>query len=183
MALPPRRLHVDQAESRPVDEQTVRTTYPYKREPPPAQEQALALVVRRCRQLYNAGLHERGAAWHRCGVDSTAARQRAQLPEGKVVRLEDRDVHSHVRHDVLPRLDRAVQAFFRRVKAGETPGDPRVHGANRDHSCTYQQFGNGATIDNSFLVRSKIGRVALRWSRPLAGIPQTLTLSRDADGS
>ncbi|HEV2457336.1 MAG TPA: hypothetical protein VGS80_03150 [Ktedonobacterales bacterium] len=29
----------------------------------------------------------------------------------------------------------------------------------------YKQFGNGATLDNGFLVLSKIGRLAVRWSR------------------
>jgi putative transposase len=31
-------------------------------------------------------------------------------------------------------------------------------------------------------VLSKIGRVALRWSRPLEGTPKTVTISREADG-
>jgi putative transposase len=47
---------------------------------------------------------------------------------------------------------------------------------------TYKQFGNGATLDHGFLMLSKIGRIALRWSRPLEGIPKTVTISREADG-
>jgi putative transposase len=31
-------------------------------------------------------------------------------------------------------------------------------------------------------VLSKIGRIAVRWSRPLEGAPKTVTLSREADG-
>jgi putative transposase len=37
-------------------------------------------------------------------------------------------------------------------------------------------------LDNGFLVLSKIGRIALRWSRPLEGVPKTVTVSREADG-
>ncbi len=37
-------------------------------------------------------------------------------------------------------------------------------------------------FENGFLVLSKIGRVAVRWSRPLAGTPKTVTIAREADG-
>ena len=80
------------------------------------------------------------------------------------------------------RVDRAFQAFFRRMKSGETPGYPRFQGRERFNSLTYPQYGNGATLDNGFLVLSKIGRVAVRWSRPLEGTPKTVTISREADG-
>jgi putative transposase len=83
---------------------------------------------------------------------------------------------------VVQRVDRAFQAFFRRVKAGETPGYPRFHGRDRYNSLTYPQFGNGAQLDNGLLVLSKIGRIAVRWSRPLEGTPKTVTISREADG-
>jgi putative transposase len=161
---------------------TVRKAYQYKLQPTAEQGQAMEFVLRRCRELYNAGLQERREAWQKCGVSITAASQSAQLPEIKDLCPENRDVHSQVLQDVLTRLDRAFQAFFRRVRAGETPGYPRFHGANRDDSFTYKQFGNGATLDNGFLVLSKIGRIAVRWSRPMAGTPKTVTISREADG-
>jgi putative transposase len=165
-----------------MDEQAVRKSFTYKLKPTPEQEQALAFVLRRCRELYNAALQERRDAWHQCGVSVTAAGQSAQLPAVKEVRPEYHDIHSQVLQDVLTRLDRAFQAFFRRVKAGETPGYPRFQGASRYNSFTYKQFGNGAALDNGFLVLSKIGRIALRWSRPLEGTPKTVTVSREADG-
>src|SRR5215831_5993178 len=105
-----------------MDEQTVtvRKTYTYKLQPTPEQEQALALVVRRCRELYHAGRQERRDAWQQCGVSSTAAEQSAQLPAIKEERPEYRDIHSQVLQDALTRLERALQACFRRVQAGET---------------------------------------------------------------
>jgi putative transposase len=48
------------------------------------------------------------------------------------------------------------------VRQGETPGYARFHGRTRYNSVTYPQFGNGATLDNGFLVLSKIGRLAVR---------------------
>jgi putative transposase len=166
-----------------MDQQhSVRKTFKYKLMPMPEQERALAFVLRRCRELYNAALQERHDAWHKCRVSITLASQSAQLPAIKEVRPEYRDLHSQVLQDVLKRLDRAFQAFFRRVQAGEAPGYPRFRGANRYNSFTYKQFGNGAAVDNGFLVLSKLGRIAVRWSRPLAGTPKTVTISKEADG-
>jgi putative transposase len=165
-----------------MDEPAVRKTFKYKLKPTPQQEQAMEFVLRRCRELYNAALQERRDAWEKCGVSITVASQSAQLPAVKEVRAEYHDIHSQVLQDVLTRLDRAFQAFFRRVKAGETPGYPRFQGATRYNSFTYKQFGNGAMLDNGFLVLSKIGRIALRWSRPIEGTPKTVTISREADG-
>ncbi len=81
---------------------------------------------------------------------------------------------------LAPRHD--YQAFFRRVKAGQTPGFPRFHGRDRYHSFTYKEYGNGARLDTGFLVLSKIGRIAVRWSRPLEGVPKTVTIAQEADG-
>jgi len=144
----------------------VRKTYQDQLVPTAEQEDALACVVRRCRDLYTAGLQERSSAWQQCGVSSTAASQRAQLPALKDVRPESeyREVHAQVLHDVLTRLDRAFAACLRRVQAAETPGYPRLHSANRYHSFTYQQLGTGATLDNGLLVLAKLGRRAVRWS-------------------
>ena len=165
-----------------MEQHTTHKTYKYKLTPTPEQERAMAFVVRRCRELYNAALQERRDAWQKCSVSITAASQSAQLPAIKEVRPEYRDIHSQVLQEVLTRLERAFQAFFRRVRAGEAPGYPRFQGANRYTSFTYKQFGNGATLDNGFLVLSKIGRIAVRWSRPIAGTPKTVTIAKEADG-
>ncbi|HEV2457370.1 MAG TPA: transposase [Ktedonobacterales bacterium] len=91
-------------------------------------------------------------------------------------------IHSHILQDVLARLDKTYQAFFRRVASGEQPGFPRFHGKNRYHSFTYKEYGNGARLDNGYLVLSKIGRIAVRWSRPVEGTIKTVTISKEADG-
>jgi putative transposase len=161
---------------------TVRKTFKYKLRPTAEQEGTMAFVVRRCCELYNAALQERQEAWRKCAVSITAAGQSAQLPAIKEVRPDYRAIHSQVLQDVLTRVDRTFHAFFRRVKAGETPGYPRFKSSTRYDSFTYKQFGNGATLDNGFLVLSKIGRIAIRWSRPLEGTPKAVTICREADG-
>jgi putative transposase len=169
-----------------MDEQTtiatVRKTFKYKLLPTEEQEQTMAFVLRRCRELYNAALQERRDAWQKCRKSISCAHQSAELPGIKDVRREYHDVHSQVLQSVLTRLDRAFQAFFRRVEKGEKPGYPRFQGANRYHSFTYKQFGNGATLDNGYLVLVKIGRIAVRWSRPLEGAVKTVTIIHEADG-
>ena len=110
--------------------------------------------------------------------------QKAELPDIKEAMPEYGEVNAQVLQDVVQRVDRAFQAFFRRVKSGETPGYPRFHGRNRYNSFTYPQVGEhgGARHDNGVLVLSKIGRIAVRWSRPIEGTPKTVTVSREADG-
>ncbi|HEV2460671.1 MAG TPA: RNA-guided endonuclease TnpB family protein, partial [Ktedonobacterales bacterium] len=111
----------------------------------------------------------------------------ADLPEYAGVRRSTPEytaLHSHVLQDVLARLDKTYQAFFRRVAAGEKPGFPRFKGrsSRRFHSFTYKEYGNGARLDNGYLVLSKIGRLAVRWSRPVEGTIKTVTISKEADG-
>jgi putative transposase len=165
-----------------MEPRTVRKTFKYKLQPTAEQEGTMAFVLRRCCELYNAALEERREAWRMRQVSITVAGQSAQLPDIKQERPEYQDIHSQVLQDVLTRLDRAFQTFFRRVKAGETPGYPRFKSNTRYDSFTYKQFGNGATLDNGLLVLAKIGRLAVRWSRPLNGTPKTVTISREADG-
>jgi putative transposase len=80
------------------------------------------------------------------------------------------------------RVEHAYQALFRRIREGQTPGYSRFHGRDRYNSFTYKQYGNGATLDDGFRVLSKIGRIAVRWSRPMEGTVKTVTISWEADG-
>jgi putative transposase len=152
-------------------EQTVRKTYKYKLKPTPEQERMFDRTLMLCRHVYNAAVGERREAWQKCGVSVGYYQQKAELPPIKAEMSEYGEVNSQVLQDVVQRVDRAFQAFFRRVKSGETPGYPRFHGRNRYNSFTYPQVGehsgarlNGGT-DNGFLVLSKM-----------------VTISREADG-
>ena len=126
-----------------MDQPTVRKSFKYKLQPTAEQEGTLVFVLRRCRELYNAGLQERHDAWQKCGVSITLGSQSAQLPEIKEVRPEYRDIHSQVLQDVLTRLDRAFQAFFRRIREGKAPGYP----ASRERIATTRSpTSNSATV-------------------------------------
>ncbi|HEX8035247.1 MAG TPA: transposase [Ktedonobacterales bacterium] len=162
--------------------ETAHKSYKYKLQPTPEQERALELVLWRCRTLYNTALEQRIFLYRQRGVSLSRYSQEAELKDLRAALPDYAAVHSHVLQDVLARLDKAYQAFFRRIQAGQTPGYPRFQGRNRYHSFTYKEYGNGARRDNGFLVLSKIGRIAVRWSRPIEGIPKTVTLSKEADG-
>ena len=166
---------------------SLRKTYKFKLKPTPDQERQLEAVLWRCRTLYNIALEQRIFLWKQRGVTRTRYEQEAELKDLRAAMPEYVAIHSHVLQDVLARLDKTYQAFFRRIREGKaTPGYPRFHGRNRFNSFTYKEVGNGARLegspDNGFLVLSKIGRLAVRWSRPLEGTPKTVTMSREADG-
>src|SRR5437764_8090702 len=69
--------------------------------------------------------------------------QSAQLPDIKAIRPEYEAIYSQVLQDVLHLVDKAFQAFFRRVKAGQQPGYPRFKSRLRYDSLTYPQLGFG----------------------------------------
>jgi putative transposase len=167
-----------------VEEQTTRKSYKYKLTPTPEQACQLDRTLMLCRHVYNAAIGERREAWRMCGVSVSYYQQKAELPDIKADMPEYAEVNSQVLQDVVLRIERAFQAFFRRVQAGETAGYPRFQGRNRYHSFTYPQVDEhgSARLDNGFLVLSKIGRVGVRWSRPLDGTPKTVTISHEADG-
>jgi putative transposase len=163
-------------------ETTLRKTFKSTLKPAPGQERELGHVLWLCRRLYNTALEQRKTAYERCGVSLSRYGQEAELKDIRAEMPEYAGIHSHVLQDMLARLDIAFQAFFRRIREGQTPGYPRFHGRDRYNSFTYKEFGNGARLDNGFLVLSKIGRIAIRWSRPMEGTPKTVTVSREADG-
>ncbi len=165
-----------------MDQPSVRKNFKYKLIPTPTQERELGHVLDLCRWLYNTALEQRIIAWQRGRVSVSRFQQEAELKDIPAAFPEYAAIHSHVLQDVLARLDKTYQALFRRLKSGEKAGFPRYQGRDRWHSITYQEFGNGATLDNGYLVLSKIGRVAVRWSRPIEGTPKTVTISREADG-
>ncbi|HEV2332443.1 MAG TPA: transposase, partial [Gammaproteobacteria bacterium] len=116
------------------------------------------------------------------GISASYHQQKAELPVLKAACPEYTEVHSQVLQDVLLRVERTYQGFFRRVTNGETPGYPRFQGTKRYHSFTYPQYGNGTVLDGGVLSLSKIGRIPIRLHRPLQGTPKTVTIRREADG-
>jgi len=81
---------------------------------------------------------------------------------------------------VVQDLDKSFQAFFRRAKAGETPGYPRFKGRERFDSFGLKEYGNGFKLDGRRLRITGIGRVRVRWHRKMEGEIKTLRIRRQA---
>jgi putative transposase len=154
--------------------------FKYKLNPTKPQQEKLTWTLYRCRDLYNAALEERITAYQKCGTSINYHMQAVSLPEVKEVRPEYNDVHSQVLQDVLKRLDKAYQAFFRRVKIGDKAGFPRFQGRNRFDSFCYPQYKTAPKDKHVYL--PKIGNVRLRLSREVQGKVKTCTVKREADG-
>jgi putative transposase len=138
-------------------------------------------TLTRCRELYNAGLSERKDAYRYARKSVSYYDQQNVLPEIKAeIRQEYQNIAAHVLQDVLRRLDRAFQAFFRRCKHGENPGFPRFQGRNRYDSFTYPD-GAGWKFDGKYLHLSKIGTIKGKLHRELVGKIKTVTIKREVD--
>src|SRR5215470_15207681 len=94
----------------------VRKTYKYKLTPTPFQAQALETVLARCHTLYNAALELRKTWWERGqGKSVSYSKQAMELPDLKTACPTYAEVNAQVLQDVLRRVEKAFQAFFRRL--------------------------------------------------------------------
>lgn len=152
-----------------------RLAYVYRLYPMKAQETALTGTLETCRQVYNSLLNWRKHDYEVRGKSPSKVEQQAAFPRWKKEHAELSDVFSQVLQNVAVRVDLAFDAFFRRVKNGETPGFPRVKGDGYD-SFTYPQSGFG--FHQGKLRLSKIGDVAVRLHRPIDGTIKTCTIRR-----
>jgi putative transposase len=165
--------------TKPKDPARSRKAYKFRLYPTKKQIGTLEWTLRRCKELYNAALQERRDAYQMCGVSVFYSMQAAQLPEIKQVREEYQDIHSQVQQDALRRLDKAFDAFFRRVENGQTPGYPRFKNGDRYHSFTYPQ--GGYEIMGKRLHLSKIGHIKIQVHRQMTGKIKTCTIKREGD--
>ncbi len=90
--------------------------------PSKSQRARLESVRETCRRFYNACLAERKDAYELHGVTTTKTEQLRHVKQVKASNPFAADVHSHILQVVVADLDKAFRAFFRRVKARESPG-------------------------------------------------------------
>ena len=134
-----------------------------------------------CRRLYNTALEQRITIYRQNKGPISCYSQMRQLPELKASFPEYREVGSQVLQEVLERLDKAYQGFFRRVKNGNgKAGFPRFKGRDRYDSFTLKQCG--WRLDGRYLSIRNIGRFKLKLSRQIAGDIKTVTIRREATG-
>ena len=154
----------------------MRKMFQYRIYPTKKQETRLNEILEECRWLYNHLLAKRKQAYEQDALSLSLYQQQATFPILKTERPSLATVHSQVLQNVAVRLDLAMKAFFRRVKAhAEEPGFPRFKGKNRYDSITYPQ--SGFKIDGQGkLSASGIGHLKIVLHRPIKGKIKTLQL-------
>ena len=80
--------------------------------------------------------------------------------------------------DILRRLDKAFQAFFRRIKCGDNPGFPRFKDRDRFDSITFPAYGDGIRLKNGRLYIQNVGSVRIKLHRDIEGTIKTVTIKR-----
>ena len=100
-------------------------TFAYRLYPSKPQARLLDSTLETCRRWYNQCLAERRDAYQERGESVGKYQQLARVKEQKAANPYAKGIHSHVLQVVVADLDKAFQAFFRRVKAGERAGYPR----------------------------------------------------------
>ncbi len=154
-------------------------TYRYRLHPTQRQRIELERQLNLQRELYNAALEERIGAWRR-GHSVTYVDQTKELKELRDVRPEVLAAGVTLCRGTLKRLDRAYAGFFRRLKAGETPGFPRFKGANRFASLQWEDRNGWKLKDEERRLRLLgVGEVKANFHRAVKGTPKAITVKRE----
>jgi len=165
---------------------SVLRVYRYRLYPTAAQASAIRETLERLRVLYNAALQERRDAFRKQGVSIKRSEQEKSLTEIKRNESEYASLHTHLLQDAITRLDRAFDAFFRRVKAGQKPGYPRFKARGRYRSFVFKDavHGNGAKLvaGDKRLRLTGIGKVKIKLHRAIEGRIKTIGVTLDGDG-
>ena len=147
-------------------------TYQYLLRPTSQQAQALDFLLWQSRLIYNAALEQRIQTYQETGQGISYRAQWAHFRDLRRLNPETFGLlNASSLQQLLRRLDKAFQAFFRRVKGGETPGFPRFKGRNRFKSIEYT-YGDGCKLradpcgPRSFYIQN-VGEVRMCFHRSL----------------
>jgi putative transposase len=165
----------------------VRRAFKFLLRPTARQVALLTACLEDHRQLYNAALAERREAHRRAAL---ILRYGAQSKQLKDIRRADPDGQGRwsfsSQQATLRRLDRAMQAYFRRVAAGQTPGYPRFKGPRSFDSVEWPEDRDGcrwnATPDRAAVrvYLQRVGHVRVHAHRKIIGRVKTLSVKREA---
>ena len=148
---------------------------------------ALEFMQGKCRGLYNWWVMrlrdgERWPGW---------AAAKATLEASKAHDPDLRFVYGKLLHEVYFRLDKAMAAFFRRLKVGETPGFPRVRPRHAFFTLCYPAMyikveGNRLYLPTGGGGRAGIPKrypnIVVRLTEPAPAHYREVAISRDARG-
>jgi putative transposase len=156
--------------------------YKYRAYPTKEQEQAMLSLLDTHRHLYNDALSQKKHAYETEKRTITYQEQSARLTQDRKVNPYLAAANFSSCQRTLRRLDRAMQAFFRRIKTGEKPGYPRFRGYGRFDSVEFT-IGEGAKLTKeSKAYFMGVGDVKIKRHRPIEGQIKTARFKKEADG-
>lgn len=161
--------------------------YKFLMRPTVGQAIALTEMLRDHCSLYNGALQERRDAYRH--ASKTSIRYGMQSAQLKDIRAFDPERQGRwsfsSQQATLRRLDKAFAAFFRRAKAGDTPGYPRFRGVNWFDTVEFPSDGDGVRWDSTphdpaTRVRFQgVGHVKVNQHRPVVGKVKTVSVKRE----
>ena len=160
----------------------MRKAFKYRLYPTRQQDRAMSAMLETHRRLYHDALAARKQAWEQEQRSVSYGEPSGQLKSARKTNRFLAATNFSSCQATLRRLDRAFQAFFRRVKAGETPGHPRFKSRNRFATVEFPSVGDGCRFDGRCVSFQHIGRVKIKLHRPIEGQIKTISYQREADG-
>jgi len=146
-----------------------------------SQETALSNMLNSARFLYNCALEQRILCYKQWRKSINYYDQANTLKEIRGFNDGIANLNFSASQDILRRLDKSFQAFFRRIKTGDTPGFPRFRGKDRFDSITFPTYGDGIKLKKGKLYIQNIGNVRIKLHRDIEGSIKTVTLRRTND--
>ena len=152
----------------------------YRLYPTAKQQEVLLGLLRKHQLMYNAALEQRITAYKKSGVSLTYQDQAKDLTELRAALPEFKAVNAQSSQNTLKRLDRAMKAFFRRIKSGKTPGFPRFKSFARYSGWGYNTHGDGWRLHSEkkhgYIRISGVGFIRMRGKARTQGNPKTLNI-------
>ena len=154
----------------------MKTAYKFRIYPTKKQEAVLGVTLETCRHLWNVALADRKNQWEQNRQNTSYEDQAAILTLEKQHNPHLQGVSAQAEQDVLRRLKKAMDNFFRRVREhAKKKGYPRFKAEGRYNSFTYPQ--SGFKLQGTRLTLSKIpGSIRTFVHREIKGKIKTCTI-------
>lgn len=148
------------------------------------QHAAMELMLEDQRLLYNAALEERISAYQKAGITINFTAQCRSLTVCRRDLPGMANQFRSMQEATLSRLDRAFSSFFRRLKAGQTPGFPRFKSRARWNTFDVRVKDGLGIRRNRITFKGIPGALRFNEHRPLPrnGKVTYVYFSRDAKG-
>jgi len=137
-------------------------------------------MISKHRWLYNDALAQRKSAYEGNKESVSYNQQSAWLKTNRQEQDKFASLNFSSCQRTLRRLDKSFQAFFRRIKSGETPGYPRFKGHNRFDSVEFTYSDGSKLRDNGKLYIQNIGEIKIKLHRSIKGVIKTVIIKRQA---